>query len=240
MALFGLFGKKSEEDILKKFAEKAANKRIQAVDRWEAIQALSAHKTSESVAGLLPRFGFHVDPSITDEEEKEAAFNGIVGSGEVANAPVVAYLRKAETIAWPVKMLDRLISPDGVVSELINVLDTMDVDYERDPSRKIDVLTFLQERPDPRIVGAVARFLGDANETVRFSAVGALDAQEEAEEAREELLACLIGEESVRIRNRILEAFAARGWDVGQSRAEAERKLTEGYKLDKAGNVRKR
>jgi len=240
MALFGLFGKKSDEDVLKKFAEKAGNKRVQAVDRWEAIQALASYKSAEAVEGLLPRFSFHVDPSITDEEEKEAAFNGVVESGEVANAPVAAYLRKAETIAWPVKMLDRLVSADSVVGELIGFLETMDIDYERDPSRKIDLLAFLEERPDSRVVAVVERFLQDANETVRFSAVGAIDAQGEAEQAKGALLACFVGEESVRIRNRILEAFVTRGWDVGEHRAEAAPKITEGYKLDKGGTVRKR
>lgn len=240
MALFGLFGKKSEESVLKKFADKAANKRVQAVDRWEAIQALSSFKTAESVEALLPRFGFQVDPSITDEEEKEAAFNGVVGSGEVAHAPVAAYLRKASAIAWPVKMLDNLITPEGVIGELVALLETMDVDYERDPSRKIDTLVILEERADSRIVPSAVRFLEDANETVRFSAVGAIDSQAEVEEAKDELVACLVGEESVRIRNRIFEAFATRGWSVGDNRDAARRKLTEGYKLDKSGKVSKR
>ena len=240
MALFGLFGKKSEESILKKLADKASNKRIQAVDRWDAIQTLSSLKTAESVEGLLGRFGFQVDPSITDEDEKDAAFDGVVRSGEVAHAPVAAYMLKAPSIAWPVKMLDKLITPEGGVGELVGLLATMDIDYERDPSRKIDTLAILEERADSRIVAAVVRFLEDSNETVRFSAVGTIDAQAEAEEAKDQLAACLLVEESVRIRNRILEAFASRTWSVGDNRDAAQAKLTDGYKLDKSGTVRKR
>ena len=63
------------------------NRRAQAVDRWEAIQALARMQTPEAVEALLPRFTFYVDPSITDQEEKDAAFEGIVATGEAAVAP---------------------------------------------------------------------------------------------------------------------------------------------------------
>ena len=90
MGLFDIFGGKSPEKALQKAAKHAANKRAQAVDRWEAIQELSRMGTSEAVEALLPRFTFYTDPSITDAEEKDAAFNGVVGAGEAAVAPVLA------------------------------------------------------------------------------------------------------------------------------------------------------
>lgn len=240
MALFGLFGKKSETSLIKKHGERAANKRAQAIDRWEAIQALASQHTAEGVEALLPRFGFRVDPSITDEEEKEAAFQGILESGDEAVAPVKAYLRRAEAIAWPLKILDRLAGPEDVVSELLAVLADMDTEYERDPSRKIDILATLEERQDARIVDVAARFLEDANETVRFSAVGAIYAQDAADAARDGLVACFCQEESVRIRNRILEGFVQREWQPGDRVADMRPKVPDGFLIDRAGKLSKR
>ena len=40
---------------------------------------------------LLKRFTFHMDPSITDQEEKDAAFRGILRAGRGAIEPVRAF-----------------------------------------------------------------------------------------------------------------------------------------------------
>lgn len=241
MALFGLFGKKSEADILAKHAEKVANKRAQAVDRWESIRALGHMGTTEAVAALLPRFTFYVDPSITDQEEKDAAFDAIVGAGSAAIEPVCAFMLKAESLSWPVKMLDRLVDAETVIGKLLEVLERMDIEYERDPQRKIQLLATLEERRDPRIADAVVRFLEDANETVRFNAVGALYAQEDDAEAhRDALLEACCKEESVRIRNRILDGFAANGWSIADRAEELRAVLPGGFTIDKQGALRKK
>src|SRR5687768_6639669 len=182
MALFGLFGKKSDSAQLKKWAERAQNRRAQAIDRWEAIQALVNAKSPEAVEALLPRFTFYVDPSITDQDEKDLAFDGIVAVGEGAVEPVVAFLRRADSISWPLKMLDRILGAEAVVEKLLELLAGMDTEYERDPQRKIQMLAALEERVDPRIASVAVRFLQDANETVRFHAAGAVLAQTEASE----------------------------------------------------------
>jgi hypothetical protein len=85
----------------------------------------------------------------------------------------------------------------------------------------------------------VARFLEDANETVRFNAVGALLAQPEAVAHRAELLRCFCAEESVRVRNRILDGFAAAGWDVGDQATLVKTRLPAGYALNAQGVPRK-
>jgi hypothetical protein len=237
MALFGLFGSKSEASALRRHAERAASKRAQAIDRWESIQALIAMKTPQSVEALLPRFTFYIEPSITDQEEKDAAYFGIVSLGEQSLGPVRDFLKRAESISWPLKLLDALAKPELVVETLLNLLGEMDLEYERDPQRKIQMLTALQERVDPRIAPAVVRFFKDVNETVRFSAVGALFAQTEADQFRDELVDQLCEEESVRIRNRIFQAFVARGWDVGNRKDDVKKMLTQGFSLDPKGGI---
>jgi hypothetical protein len=239
MALFGLFGKKSDSAQLKKWAERAQNRRAQAVDRWEAIQALANAKSAEAAEALLPRFTFYVDPSITDQDEKDLAFEGIVAVGEGAVEPVVAFLRRADSISWPLKILDRLVGPEAVVEKLLELLAVMDTEYERDPQRKIQVLATLEERVDARIAAAVVRFLEDSNETVRFHAAGALLAQAEAEAHKAALLRCFCAEPSVRVRNRILDGFAAKGWDVGEMSAQVQSRLPAGYALDRQGVPRR-
>lgn len=239
MAFLGLFGKKSNASPFGKHAERVASKRVQAVDRWESIQELIKVGTPESIEALLPRFTFYIEPSITDQEEKDAAFAGIVRLGDVALEPVISFLQKAESISWPVKMLDKLAPADLVIDKLIEILNEMDIEYERDPQRKMQVLATFEERYDPRIVDAVVRFLMDANETVRFNAVGALFAQEEVEKYRDELVECLCMEESVRIRNRILQGFSDRKWEIGSRKDEVKKNLPSGYTLDPKGIPRR-
>jgi hypothetical protein len=148
---------------------------------------------------------------------------------------------KAESLSWPVKMLDKLVDAETVIGKLLEVLERMDIEYERDPQRKIQLLATLEERRDPRIADAVVRFIEDANETVRFNAVGALYAQEaEVEAHREVLLEACCKEESVRIRNRILDGFVANGWSIADRAEELRAVLPSGFTIDKQGALRKK
>ena len=80
-----------------------------------------------------------------------------------------------------------------------------------------------------------ARFLRDTNETTRFHAASTLLAQPEAAEHKAALVACLVAEDSVRVRNRILESFASLGWDVGPNGDAVRSRLPAGYRLDARG-----
>jgi hypothetical protein len=240
MAFLGIFGKKSESAGLRKHGDRVANKRAQAYDRWESIQALSQMRTKESVEALLPRFVFYVEPSITDQEEKDAVFSGIVDSGAVGIEPVVAFMRKAESLSWAIKILDKIAPPDLVVGHLLALLDTMDIEYQRDPERKNQILTTLAERKDPRIEAQVVRFLGDMNETVRFNTVAALSAQDAIANQSPAIITCLCAEDSVRVRNRIFEALAVASISVSPQDERVKAKLTQNYTLDKNGVPKKK
>lgn len=63
-------------------AKKASNKKLQPFDRDEAIRAVLAIGTHEAAISLLRRFSLTVDPSITDQEEKQLCFEGIVSIGK--------------------------------------------------------------------------------------------------------------------------------------------------------------
>ena len=87
MGLFDFLkgGAKSDGPSDKKLAsliKTATDKRAQQIDRDEALRALIAVGTPDAVEGLLRRFSVKVDPSITDEEEKQMAYDGIVAIGQ--------------------------------------------------------------------------------------------------------------------------------------------------------------
>jgi HEAT repeat protein len=244
MGLFDLFkaGDKkgaSKANPAAKWADRL-EKRAQNYDRQEAINALSEMGTPEAVALLLKRFTFHMDPSITDQEEKDAAFRGILKAGRAAVEPVRAFAAKAESLAWPMKIMAELLDEPEYVEELLKWLERWDTEYAKFVDPKVQILTALEEHKHPRIREEVERFLEDVNEPARFHAVSTLVAQEDA--AAAPALARLVGdEESLRVRTRVAEGLATRGWEVPEDERESARKgLPPGYAIDASGRVSKR
>jgi HEAT repeat protein len=200
---------------------------------------------------LLKRFTFHMDPSITDQEEKDAAFRGILKAGRAAVEPVRAFAAKAESLAWPMKIMVELLDEPQYVEELLKWLERWDTEYAKFVDPKVQILTALEEHKHPRILTAleehkhprireeVERFLEDVNEPARFHAVATLLAQEDA--AAAPALARLLGdEESLRVRTRIADGLLSRGWTVPEEDREAARKgLPPGYGIDASGRVTK-
>jgi hypothetical protein len=238
MGLFDVF--KGGGSGLAKHVARVANRRAQQHERWESIQVLANDGSDEALRALLTRFNIRVDPSITDGEEKNAAFLGVVQNGEAALGPVRDFLEASDTLAWPLKILKEIQSEEEVTTTLLELLSKMDTEYERDPQKKIDVIASFEERKDPRIVEAVTRFLEDMNETVRFYAAGAILAQDDADAALEPLTKAFLAEESVRVRIRMLDGCVERGWTLGDVKDEASKKMPTGYTLGKKGEVRKK
>jgi hypothetical protein len=90
MGLFDFFKRdKHQAAEEERFADKkvaslgktCADKRAQSYDRDEAMRKLIELGTHEAAIALLKRFRLQVDPSITDQEEKQLAFDGIVSIG---------------------------------------------------------------------------------------------------------------------------------------------------------------
>ena len=230
MGFFDILGGK--ERTFKKHCARAVNKRAQNVDRWQSLQFLGNHQSREAAEVLLKRFTFRVDPSITDQEEKELAMVGILEAGKDAVEPICDFLKQHDAIAWPIRMLQKLVSPDELVGVLLELLEGMETDYERDPQKKIDIIMQLEGHEDPRIRPEVERFLEDANENVRFYTVSVIFAQEDADKSRAKLLETLIAEEGVRVRVNILDGFIKNGWELGERAKDVLPQLPSGYALD--------
>ena len=233
MGLFDIFkgGKKEKGEKptsgakeAAKWAERAADKRAQNYDRQEAIAALADMKTPEAAAALMKRFTFVTDPSITDQEEKDAAFQGVLAAGEGAIEPVRAFAARAESLAWPMKILKELVEEETYVEELVAWLDRWDTEYAKFIDPKIQLLVALEEHKHPSIREAVEPFLEDVNETARFHAVATTFAQDD-DASIEPLLDALLEEESFRVKNKIVDGFILRGWKVPEDRRDAVRKV---------------
>jgi hypothetical protein len=242
MGFFDLFKgekKSAKTSPAAKYADRI-EKRAQNYDRQEAIQQLADMATPDAAGVLLKRFTFHMDPSITDQEEKESAFRGILRAGKDAVVPVRAFAARAESLAWPMRILTELLERDEYVDELLRWLSRWDTEYAKFVDPKVQILTALEEHRHPGIREGIERFLEDVYEPARFHTVSALLAQDDA--AATPALAHLLGEdESVRVRNRIAEGLASRGWVVPEDEREAVRKtLQPPFSLDAAGRIVKR
>jgi HEAT repeat protein len=223
-----------------RWAERAGEKRAQTYDRQEAIQALADMGTPEAVMPLLKRFTFVIDPSITDQEEKEAAFNGILKAGTDGIPAVRQFAATAESLAWPMKIVRALVSEEAYVAELLLWLSKWDTEYAKFVDPKVQILVALEDHKDDKIREAVKPFLLDVHEPARFHAVATTFAQETID-ALPDLIETLADEESFRIRNKIADGFIARGWTIPEERrADTRKSLPSGYTIDGDGFVRKR
>jgi hypothetical protein len=235
-------GSQAKTPAAKKVASHAkvvADKRAQTYDRAEAIQALSALKSAEAAEALLKRFTFTIDPSITDQEEKESAFVGIVGAGKDAVPHVLAFCEKAEVLTWPIRILRDLLDDGEYKAELLKLSETFDTEYARNVEPKLQVIQALGEVKGDDVLAAVERFLDDANESVRFQAVQTTLAQE-SRACLPALVKLLQAEESIRIKNKVCEGLVARSWKIpSELVGEADKAFSdlEDYALAKDGTV---
>ena len=134
--------------------------------------------TPEAAAALLRRFTFTMDPSITDQEEKDGAYQGVLAAGEAAVPAIRAFAAKAESLAWPIKLVKALLPEEAYVDELLLWLDRWDTEYAKFIDPKLQILAALEEFKDPKILAKVEPFLEDVNGDARFLAVGTVVAQD--------------------------------------------------------------
>jgi hypothetical protein len=214
---------------LARLARVVNNKMSQNYDRQEAIDQLSELANAEGARALLRRFDFSMEPSIVDQDEKEAAARGIAAAGMAALEPIHAYCARAESLTWPLKVLRQIVPPDQIVAELLTLLDQFDTEYLRNPEPKIQLIALLGEYKTNEVREAVEPFLGDVNEGVRFHASGTIFAMGDAESAGP-LIDALAEEESLRVKNRIARGLEQSGWVLPAELAEkANSALPPGY-----------
>jgi hypothetical protein len=251
MGLFGIFSKEGREQRSRvKNIRRAVDKFAQSADRFKSLEALVSDGSPEAIYGLLRRFGMMYDKTIQDEQEKEWAFEALAEKGLPILPEVERYLLAAESISWPLRLLAKITSknPDreaGRVQELAvveRVLERHEPGYERDPTKKIQLLNHLAGLKSERAPALCIPYLTDMDEGVRYAAVEALLRQGNEEVAREPLIDHFVkdSEESRRVRLQIAEGFMEYGWSVKGQRPGFERKLPEQFSIDREGRVKKK
>lgn len=233
---------------LQKHIARAKNKDAQHVDRMGSLEALreaAADGVSEAVRGLLLRFTIRYDKSIEDEQEKEWVHAELSKLGAKILPEVQQHLRSADSIAWGLKVLHEVASPDQAWPVLADLCQRNDNAYVRDPSKKLQLVHYLGEQPDPRCAGALVPYLEDFDEGVRFVAVEGLLRHKAIEVARDPMLKALLNEkeESRRMKKRILDGFADLGWDVKGYSGTVEKMLADflpGARLDNHGKIKRK
>jgi HEAT repeat protein len=218
MGLFDLFKSKDagsgDEKELVRLQKMVANKLSQNVDREDALIRLGEMKTPQAARVLLTRFNWTLNPSIKDQEEKEIAVRGIAAAGMGAAEVIRNYCIRAETLTWPLKALRQIVGEESFESELLSLLDAFDTDYMRDPAPKVQLMQALSEFRSDDVRVAVQPFLMDLSEEVRFAAVATVLSCDNAAEAAETLVSAVIEEESLRVKNRIINGMVEHGIKV--------------------------
>lgn len=225
-------GKKSAPKDISRLARLAGEKMAQNYDRQEAIEELGKMGTADAAKALLRRFSFTMEPSITDQEEKEAAAEGIVAAGQAAIEPIRSYCAKAEGLTWPLKVLRRIIPEDQMVTEVLALLDQFDTEYMRNPEPKIQLIALLEEYPTDAVRRAVEPFLTDVNEPVRFHAAVTVFSVNDPQSVPA-LVDAMSQEESLRVKNRVASGLAEKKWTLPPELREISRTaLPPGYSLE--------
>jgi hypothetical protein len=226
-----------------KNSARAVNKYMQSPDRMKALQALRDDGSDEALYGLMKRFGMMYDKTIEDEQEKEWVFEVLVEKGAKLLPALEKYLLTAESISWPLRVLDKVAEREAELALLKKILERHEPGYERDPTKKIQLLNHLATLKDSRVPPLGAPYLADMDEGVRYAAVEVLVRQSDEAAGSAPLLDQLVKaeEDSLRLRLQIADGFADLGWSVPADRREAVMKfLPAQFKLNKDGRIEKK
>jgi hypothetical protein len=243
MGLFGFLSKDGRDKrSLDRNISRVVNKYAQSPDRYKAFQSLLEEGSPDAIFGLMRRFGMMYDKSIEDEQEKEWVFDALLEKGAAIVPQIERYLAAADSISWPLRLLDKVASKELELEVVRRTLARHEPGYERDPTKKIQLLNHLAGIKEPGGAALAAPYLADMDEGVRYAAVETLVRLGDENVAREPLSAHFASdtEESLRVRLQIAEGFAAQGWRVTSHRPAFDKKLPETFTLDREGRLKKK
>jgi hypothetical protein len=241
--VFGLF---SKEKALQKTIEKATNKLAQQPDRWGALEKLKDDGTEDALVGLCRRFSVTSMKGVEDEAEKTWVVDTLVGKGTDALGAVIRYMKNAEELAFPLRVLERIASRDKVLEVADQLFASEPPGYVRMPERRIDLLRWFSEwKPgsDDEVVSRLTPYVTDFDENSRFAAIDGMATRDPAKIAPP-LIAALLRpeEESGRIKRAIVEVLEKSKAPLGAEASAVAAALTgplDSFKVD-GGVIKKR
>ena len=184
---------------------------------------------------------------VEDEAEKLWVVDTLVAKGDATLTPLVRYMKSAEQLAFPLRVLERIASRDKVIEVADELFRSETPGYVRMPERRIDLLRWFAEwKPatDDDVVSRFTPYVTDFDENVRFVAIDGMATRDPAKIAPP-LIAALLRpeEESGRIKRTIVEVLekshAPLGDQAGAVAAMLTGPLGDSFKVD-AGVIKKR
>jgi hypothetical protein len=242
--VFGLF---SKEKSLQKTIEKATNKLAQQPDRWSALEKLREDGSEGALYGLCKRFGVVSMKGVEDEQEKAWVVDVLVSKGSTSLDPLVRYMKNAEQLSFPLRVLERIADHDQIIKVVDEIFASEQPGYVRTPERRIDLIKWFSEwkgATDDEVIPRITPYLPDFDENVRFVTIQGLSGRDPQKIAGP-LIDALVRpeEESGRIRRTIFEVLERSKVPLGDRSAQVTAMLTgpiaDGFKVD-SGIVKKR
>ncbi len=214
-----------------KHGRRLQDRDAQPDDRVQSAHWLAEQATPESLLALCRRFDLQLEHNIKDRTEKDAVIELLVDKGSLAVEPARAHARGSHNFQHSLRVIERIEGSTAATELLLELLGLETVENEFHPEKKRTLLLTLAERKDARVVDGATRFLLDFDEGVRHAAVEAIAGQE-GDDGSSPLLAALQrrSEESTRVRGRVAEVIAARGWPVADDGWLADH-LPSGFSL---------
>ena len=236
----GRRGSRAERQVAKA-AKKLMNKHVQTGERKRCIDVLAGVGSDEAVAGLLMRFTYRTDVQIVDEDEKEEVYHAILGLGESALPAIEDFLRKEMALYWPLRALSQIAGEDTAVAVLLREIDAITENFDRDVQRKHELVSNLREYPhDERVYDKLVALLGDEQEDVRILAIDGLSMYEDRSPVAQLLPLLLSDDETIRVKQMVLDLLVQKGWSVKKYKRDLAEKLPSQFWVDDKGKVQRR
>jgi HEAT repeat protein len=211
----------------------------EAANRVGAMERLAAWQTAESAAALLRRFTVQTPQASMDLEEKQYAVRLLAEMGEIAVNPIVAWLKTAPDVAFPVQALKRICSFEKYHAALVEALEALSSGYARWPEATVVLIAGLEDEAFQQVGETVFRFLDNDNDDVCIAAVDYLT-RNGGETAQEKLLQLYLAADGrPRVRGRILDHFVEHGWSVGKHKKDIESLISLPFYLTSKGMVKR-
>jgi hypothetical protein len=239
--LNSIFGGGTPAEKAARLKPKATQKYGDPTTRQKALQQLGEIKHADAVPVMMARFTFNVDPQTTDAEEKQHIFESIVELEKDSVQPVRDFLKKSDqSSSWALKILSALLTEDEVIGIATEELQRLGASYTRDPEKKEVLLHFVEGKNDARVGPVLVPLLNDMSDDVKMAALKTL-ASVKYEPARDAVLELLTSDETgKRVQTSCMNLLASTGWQIQGFREKVEKRLGDGFTLDKAGTVKKR
>ncbi|MFT3708571.1 MAG: HEAT repeat domain-containing protein [Archangium sp.] len=189
----------------------------------------------------MQRFTFAVDPQTTDAEEKQHVFETICELGADAIPHVKDFLSKSESASsWALRIFDTVLPEEQVIQIVTDQLKHLGANYTRDPEKKEVLIRSLEGKQNAEIGPSLVPFIHDMSDDVKMAALKTIASIKHAP-AREEVLKLLVEDETAkRVQTACVATLFEAGFEVQGFREKVEKRLPEGYFIDKAGFVKKR